>query len=358
MFVAGKNVKKIVIITPNIDSLNGVAIHYRGLKRYWKWNVDYFFCEKRQNVVTFPFIMFFSLVRFIGKLLRDSVKLVVLNVSLKRGFYSQILYLLVAKLVGCKSILFIHGWDVQCEEMLQSRLSRWMLHAVSGVVVLSNSFGSVIRQLYESIPIYLSTTKVEDSMLDNFDISCRTGKINRFLFVSRVEEQKGIFLSLKIYEKLKNTYPDVSFHIVGDGSAMEGVRDYIMQHGLKDVVLTGRLDGEDLCREYRDADFFFLLSYSEGLPAALLEAMAFGLPVVTRSVGGIPDFFKDGEMGMMSESLDPQDYYVYICKCMQNPLLVRAISQKNYNFAKKHFLASAVACRMESIFDKILNSKR
>ena len=72
----------------------------------------------------------------------------------------------------------------------------------------------------------------------------------------------------------------------------------------------------------------------------------------------IPDFFKDGEMGMMSESLDPQDYYVYICKCMQNPLLVRAISQKNYNFAKKHFLASAVACRMESIFDKVLNSKR
>lgn len=44
------------------------------------------------------------------------------------------------------------------------------------------------------------------------------------------------------------------------------------------------------------------------MPTVVLEAMAFGLPVVTRAVGGLCDFFEDGKMGRITNSMNPMDY--------------------------------------------------
>src|SRR5690606_22158743 len=99
---------------------------------------------------------------------------------------------------------------------------------------------------------------------------------------------------------------------------------------IKRVRITGNLEGERLKKEFRNADFFFLLSYSEGLPAALLEAMSFGLPVATRPVGAIKDFFEGKNIGILSTELDPEFYYLKILELMKNPKLVKEISNFNY----------------------------
>lgn len=90
------------------------------------------------------------------------------------------------------------------------------------------------------------------------------------------------------------------------------------------------------------------------MPTALLEAMAFGLPVATRPVGGIPDFFVNEEMGLLTESLDPNVYSKYIEQLINNSSLVAQISRTNYEYAKNHFMASIVAKNMEMIFNKFI----
>ena len=77
---------------------------------------------------------------------------------------------------------------------------------------------------------------------------------------------------------------------------------------LSDVKFTGRLGGEALSNAYKKADFFLFMSYGEGMPTVVLEAMAFGLPVFTRNVGGLVDFFENGRMGYISDSLNPVDF--------------------------------------------------
>lgn len=342
---------KILIVTPDLNKLNGVALHYKGLYKYWNLDVNYFTKAKNKNI----FVQLISSIKFAFTLLKQSNNLVVLNVSLKKGFYSQLPYLIISKALKRKLILFIHGWDIKSEYMLSSKLSNFIFNNVDAVIVLASIFKRKIIYLY-NIPVYLSTTKVEDSMIEKFNISRRNGKINRFLFVSRIEEEKGIFLALKIFQNLNIKYPDISFHIVGDGSAIDKVRQIISYERINNVILTGRLNGEPLYEEYLHADFFFLLSESEGIPAALLEAMAFGLPIATKPVGGIPDFFEDNKMGIISESNDPVYYSNKISSLMQNPQNVIEISKNNYLFAKHHFMASKVAQQMESIFHDVVNS--
>ncbi|PQP33449.1 glycosyltransferase, partial [Desulfobacteraceae bacterium SEEP-SAG9] len=82
--------------------------------------------------------------------------------------------------------------------------------------------------------------------------------------------------------------------------------------------------------------------------------MAFGLPVVTCPVGGIQDFFENGKMGFLVKSSNVEDLRSSLEKLIVNEALRIRISLYNYGYAKKRFLASIVARRLEKIYDQML----
>jgi glycosyltransferase involved in cell wall biosynthesis len=80
------------------------------------------------------------------------------------------------------------------------------------------------------------------------------------------------------------------------------LRKEVRELGLGDSVeFAGVLPPERLRDCYEEADVICLPSHREGLPMALLEGMAFGLPVLATPVGGIPDLVTDGEDGLLVE---------------------------------------------------------
>ena len=90
------------------------------------------------------------------------------------------------------------------------------------------------------------------------------------------------------------------------------------------------------------------------MPNSVLEAMAFGLPIVTRPVGGIRDFFEDGRMGYATDSLDSGDYTELLCRLVGNPDLRKRMGQYNRQFARQRFAASVVAERLVAIYARIV----
>jgi glycosyltransferase involved in cell wall biosynthesis len=127
------------------------------------------------------------------------------------------------------------------------------------------------------------------------------------------------------------------------------LRKLIVENNIKDINLIGNLTGSDLILQFIQSDIYiFPTYYGEGMPNSVLEAMAFGLPVISRPVGGLVDFFKSGEMGELIESLGPLDFANSIERYINNPDLVKAVSLHNYNYAKEHFLASKVAGKIET----------
>jgi glycosyltransferase involved in cell wall biosynthesis len=178
------------------------------------------------------------------------------------------------------------------------------------------------------------------------------GEFN-ILFLSRVEEAKGIFLALDTFAMLKEDYEGVGLTIVGDGSRSNDAKYYCKERLIKDVIFCGHLEGEEKYQMFCDASCYLLPTYGEGMPNALLEAMAFGLPIITRSVGGITDFFEDGRMGYVTNSLDPSDFAKLIGKLIKNPLLCEEMGRYNRDYSFRHFRASRAAEKLLSIYEMI-----
>jgi len=86
-------------------------------------------------------------------------------------------------------------------------------------------------------------------------------------------------------------------------------------------------------------------------------AVAFGLPIVTRPVGGICDFFENGKMGFITESKAPEVFADLMEKLITDCDGRKKIARYNQRYAKEHFMALQVAKRIESIYQKVLSNQ-
>ena len=346
---------RILIVTPDLSLLGGVALFYKGLKPYWSKNISYLELKSlnRNNKSAYLLSALVNIARFIRTLMVLKPALVVFNSSLKPGFYSNLLYSRILRLFNKKYMVFIHGWEEKYESYLTSKNGAPYLHNAEAIIVLSSLFKEKLKLIgIEESRVYLSTTEVDDCLIKDFDVNKRDGSIKRFLFLARTVRGKGLFESLDVFYMLKKDYPYIQYDVVGDGEDLDAAKRYVEEHQMKDIFFHGRKQGDELIKYYTEADFFFFLSYTEGMPASLLEAMAFGLMIATRPVGAIPEVFKDGINGILSTELSPVYYYNRIKEYMEKPDLVKEIQQANHNLSKSTFLASEVAARIESILKK------
>lgn len=132
----------------------------------------------------------------------------------------------------------------------------------------------------------------------------------RGLFVGRFVEKKGLSILLQAAEKLSPT--EVHFDIYGYGPDESKLREKVDQLGIPNVSFHKPLDGRDEVMEaMRKSDFLCVPSIvakngdTEGFPTVILEAMSFGIPVITSDVSSVPDFLQDGISAIITKSGDP-----------------------------------------------------
>jgi glycosyltransferase involved in cell wall biosynthesis len=150
----------------------------------------------------------------------------------------------------------------------------------------------------------------------------------RLVYVGRVEVSKGVNELVEAVSYLDQKGIPVELTLVGhcdDPAAfMRRVPAEIVQH----VKLAGGLsDFDRIAEHYRASDIFVLASHHEGFPRVLYESMAFGLPIVTTFVGGIPSTMTDGENCLRIEVNDPRDIADKVEILIRRPELRRAIAQ-------------------------------
>jgi glycosyltransferase involved in cell wall biosynthesis len=274
------------------------------------------------------------------------------------------IFLLIAKWFQKTVIVFNRGWNLDFEQILRRRwlwLFRWVYFRADAFIVLGSEFREKLIKMGYSKPIYLETTTVDDTyFLDiTAPVSDRHHISDPFniLFLTRVERYKGIYEALNAYQKLKEDFAQARFIIAGDGSELAGVRDYVERHGLKDVEFTGFLQGCCKKKVFDRSHCYLFPSYSEGMPTSVLEAMACGLPIVTRPVGGIKDFFEDEKMGYIVNSFEPSFFTDALVRLIEEPETCVKMGKYNREYAAKRFTASHVAKRLERIYEKVLAVK-
>jgi glycosyltransferase involved in cell wall biosynthesis len=138
--------------------------------------------------------------------------------------------------------------------------------------------------------------------------------------------------------------------LVGIGPLRDALETHARALGLGDrATFTGlRSDVYDLLPAF---DVFALSSDFEGLPIALLEAMAAGVPCVATAVGGIPEVVTDGEEGYLVGGRDVQAFAARLQKILDDPVLAESLGANASRRAAAFDLRSAVR-RTESIYDR------
>jgi glycosyltransferase involved in cell wall biosynthesis len=127
------------------------------------------------------------------------------------------------------------------------------------------------------------------------------------LFLGWVDREKGIFELLECAQLLSESGDVPAFKVIiaGDGSAMAETRRKLNDPRLGSVVeLLGWIDSDAKVERLRRAHLLVLPSYMEGMPNAIIEAMATGLPVVATDVGAVGDVVCDGVNGFL---IPPRD---------------------------------------------------
>jgi colanic acid/amylovoran biosynthesis glycosyltransferase len=108
--------------------------------------------------------------------------------------------------------------------------------------------------------------------------------------VGRLCEQKGQLLLLEAAKTLSEEGIDFTLVLAGDGEMRAEIETFIDDHRLRENVrITGWISNEQVRNELRAARALVLPSFAEGLPVAIMEAMALGRPVISTLIAGIPE---------------------------------------------------------------------
>lgn len=124
-------------------------------------------------------------------------------------------------------------------------------------------------------------------------------------YVGRVERDKGIFELISMFVEVASGLRDTRLLVVGDGAECDAVRSRLAASGLLDRLhWLGRRPPEEVAELLAASDLFCFPSHGEGMPNALLEAMATELPSVATRVGGVPEAIRHGVEGLLVERGD------------------------------------------------------
>lgn len=182
------------------------------------------------------------------------------------------------------------------------------------------------------------------------------GPVHRVLAQTVVlRAQKAIDVMLSAMVLLRESHPDVRLLVAGPGDP-QPLRAMAAQLGLSDIVrfLGPRDDVPDILAA---AEIGVLSSDFEGMPLAVLEYMAAGLPVVATDVGGVPELVCDGETGLLVAPRDPAALADSLRRLLDDPALARDMGERGQRRQQEQFSSEAMVSGVTDLYVRLLRGR-
>jgi glycosyltransferase involved in cell wall biosynthesis len=173
---------------------------------------------------------------------------------------------------------FLLKYNPACKSMIRAASSIWVSNPDTADLVNKVKAGKVFSTLDAALPLSFFPA--------NFSPKTKTEGTLKLLWVGRVMPRKGHMLLLEVMEVLKD-FPGITLTMVGDGEQKELFEDAVRQKGLQNTVLClGKVPFDKVKEFYQEYDAFFFTSLRDSCPAQLIEAMAYGMPIITLNLHG------------------------------------------------------------------------
>lgn len=253
-------------------------------------------------------------------------------------------WLSVARDLGIRFFGHAHGYDVSYRLRDMKWRSEYLRYNQSDGVVTMSRFS---RKRLAEIGIEESMIHVVPYGVNVPDapVSRPTGNMVRCLAVGRMVAKKAPILMLDAFRRAVEAFPQMHLDCVGAGELLPAARQYVRAFNLGDrVTLHGSLPNPAIHDLMRQADMFLQHSMTdpeigdeEGLPVAILEAMAHSLPVVSTRHAGIPEAVTDGVTGFLVDEGDSSEMAQRISALARSEELRLQFGSAGWQRAKVNF---------------------
>ena len=178
------------------------------------------------------------------------------------------------------------------------------------VLAASDTSARALRAICDiQSPLLTFLPVVADPLAEGQSIALRAvpaGAPLNVTTIARLGVTKGLTYLLETIARVSQDFPTTRFRVYGDGPQHAELLAYATQLGLKgEDIFVGTFSGAELPRLMAETDVFLMTSVLEGLPLALVEAMAHGRPIVATHVGGNAEVIADGVSGLLCPPRDP-----------------------------------------------------
>ncbi len=234
-----------------------------------------------------------------------------IHVASRNSFIRKSYYIRLAKRLNSKIVIHMHGgqfdkfyWN-ESNDRRKKHITN-ILNKADVVIALGERWEKSIKEYCDSeivvIPNSINVNK----------INLYNKNSNNILFIGRLEKDKGIYDLINAFKKVVSNIENINLILAGDGEK-EKVNNILEKYGLtKNVVLKGWVNKDEIDRLLGEASLFLLPSYDEGMPISILEAMSFGVPIISTNVGSIPEVITDengilinpGDVDKLSDSIE------------------------------------------------------
>lgn len=262
---------------------------------------------------------------------------------------------LAARLVGAKSLLRLG--------IVREIQNKWKNRKIwrdwsSGIIVNSHAILNALVKIgfIPAEKIYLVYNGVE--VLKELPPFEEHPNIFRFIYVGQLQPRKRVEFLIKGYQRLCEMYPGVNSQlwIVGDGPEKAKLEDKARETGFAEKII--------FCGFRRDVPQLLIKTHgmlfpstSEGIPNALLESLAVGVPVIAHPFPGLEEVITHGETGLITNFEDIGGTAQQLYSFIQNSSLRRRLRQKGYEMVKRKFSLDQMGNQLEAILQDLTNAR-
>jgi glycosyltransferase involved in cell wall biosynthesis len=308
----------------------------------------------------------FAQLKLAGRLAKtirsEQIQIVHIHTCSGFTFWRDALHILIARILGCQAVCHIHGgrFDefIQTMDSLKKAFFRSTIKVTSVVIVLSQKWHKKLRPSAPTARWRVVPNGVRIHQVRDYSQKRTTS----FLFLGNLDKQKGIHDLVKAIRRAvkKGFHGIVS---VAGGETENGQSDKLKRHIIESgcmsrIHLIGIVSGQDKEDALSSADCLVLPSYAEGLPMAILEAMAHGLPVIATRVGAIPEVITDNHEGFLIEPGDIKGLSDRMMLLADDENLRRRMGRAAHKRVKEEYSLDAMVDLLMNIYFELADRNR
>ena len=263
------------------------------------------------------------------------------------SFYRKRVVVNMSRFFKKKVVFHCHGAEFKLFTSQNRERVLKMLHRVNCVVCLSRSWKEWFEHECGCTNVVVINNIIPAPELRGCE---KQDKELSLLFLGYLGKRKGTYDLLDVLARLGDT--PVKLYYGGDGE-VEQVASRVKELAIEDKVeYLGWVSGDKKIDILNRAHVYVLPSYNEGLPISVLEAMSYGMPVISTKVGGIPSIVKNDENGFIIEPGDKDALQQAIMEFVNNRSLIARMGADSVEKAKPH-LPEAVEQQLKHMYESL-----